>query len=122
MVVSPDRIKSAYETITSLPSYAMPSYLLTLNEPNYVYSYGDATSGTATNVVDPTTAAGLWPQLTSLFDPLGIKLIAPSAINCEGDPDCQNVQTAAGWLSAFQTVGCPNCCLIEHQPKKKNLV
>lgn len=116
MVVSPDRIKSAYETITSLPSYAMPSYLLTLNEPNYIYSSGDATSST-TNVVDSATAAGLWPQLTSLFDPLGIQLIAPSAINCEGDSDCQNVQTAAGWLSAFQTVGCLNFCLVEDQPK-----
>ncbi len=102
MVVSPDRIHSSYNTITLLPSYAMPAYLLTFNEPNYIYSYG--TSDDDTNVLDPATAAGLWPQLVSYFDPLGIKLIAPSAINCKGDPNCQNVPTAAGWLSAFQTV------------------
>ncbi|KAL0036824.1 hypothetical protein WJX77_000659 [Trebouxia sp. C0004] len=39
----------------------------------------------------------------SLFNPLGIKLIAPSAVNCGGDPNCHNVPTAAGWLSAIQT-------------------
>lgn len=100
MVVSPDHIHSSYNTITSLPSYAMPAYLLTFNEPNYIYSYG--TSDDDTNVLDPATAARLWPQLMNYFNPLGIKLIAPSAINCGGDPNCQNVPTAAGWLSAFQ--------------------
>ena len=61
----------------------------------------------STNIVDPATAASLWPQLMSYFDPLGIELIAPSAIDCEGDPNCHNVETAAGWLSAFQLVCSP---------------
>ncbi len=111
MVVSPDRIHSSYDTIRSLPSYAMPAYLLTFNEPNYIYSYG--TSNDDTNVLDPATAARLWPQLMNYFNPLGIKLIAPSAINCGGDPYCQNVPTAAGWLSAFQTVRLLPICFAE---------
>ncbi len=111
MLVSPDRIHSSYNTITSLSSYAMPAYLLTFNEPNYIYSYG--TSDDDRNVLDPATAARLWPQLMGYFDPLGIKLIAPSAINCEGDPNCQNVPTAAGWLSAFQTVSRVQICSAE---------
>lgn len=111
MVVSHDRIHSSYDTITSLPSYAMPAYLLTFNEPNYIYSYGMTDDDT--NVLDPATAARLWPQLMSHFNPLGIKLIAPSAINCGGDPNCQNVPTAAGWLSAFQTVRLLQICPAE---------
>lgn len=89
----------------------MPAYLLTFNEPNYIYSYGMTDDDT--NVLDPATAARLWPQLMSHFNPLGIKLIAPSAINCGGDPNCQNVPTAAGWLSAFQTVRLLQICPAE---------
>jgi len=92
-----DRIDSSYSNINALAT--KPQYLLTFNEPNYAFG-----GGTPTNVVDPVTAAGLWPQLLNYFDPLGIQLIAPSAIDCSGDPNCYNVETAAGWLSAFQSV------------------
>lgn len=99
MIFGSDRISSAYTAINRLPSYAKPSYLLTFNEPNY------ANAGVEdTNIMDPATAARLWPQLTSRFDPLGIQLIAPSPITCSGDPNCRNVGTAAGWLSEFQEV------------------
>ena len=92
-----DRIDSSYATISALAT--KPDYLLTFNEPNYAFG-----GGTPTNVVDPVTAAGLWPQITAYFDPLGIQLIAPSAIDCAGASGCANVETAAGWLSAFQDV------------------
>ncbi len=97
MVWGTDRIDSSYSNINGLAT--KPQYLLTFNEPNYAFG-----GGTPTNVVDPVTAARLWPQLMSYFDPLGIQLIAPSAIDCSGDPNCYNVETAAGWLSAFQSV------------------
>ena len=91
-----DRITTSYDAISALAS--KPDYLLTFNEPNFL------SGGGGSNVVDPATAAGLWPQLTGLFDPLGVQLIAPSPLDCTGDPSCRNVETAAGWLSAFQTV------------------
>lgn len=91
-----DRIDSSYSNINALAT--KPQYLLTFNEPNYAFG-----GGTPSNVVDPVTAAGLWPQLMNYFDPLGIQFIAPSAIDCSGDPNCYNVETAAGWLSAFQS-------------------
>ena len=96
MVWGTDRIQTSYAAITALAT--KPQYLLTFNEPNFL------SGGGSSNVVDPTTAASLWPQLTGLFDPLGVQLIAPSPIDCTGDPSCRNVDTAAGWLSAFQTV------------------
>ena len=99
MVFGSDRINSAYTAINRLPSYAKPSYLLTFNEPNY------ANGGVNdTNIMSPATAASLWPQLMSRFEPLGIQLLAPSAITCSGNPNCRNVGTAAGWLSEFQEV------------------
>ena len=99
MIFGSDRISSAYTAISRLPSYAKPAYLLTFNEPNY------ANGGIEdTNILDPATAASLWPQLRSRFDPLGIQLIAPSPITCSGDPNCRNVGTAAGWLTQFQQV------------------
>ncbi|DBA93211.1 TPA: target of Sbf [Trebouxia sp. C0005] len=96
MVWGTDRLDSSYSNINGLAT--KPQYLLTFNEPNYAFG-----GGTPTNVVDPVTAAGLWPQLMNYFDPLGIQFIAPSAIDCSGDPYCHNVETAAGWLSAFQS-------------------
>ena len=105
MVWGTDRITSAAANIDALST--KPQYLLTFNEPNYAYTFDGSVP---TNVVDPTTAAGLWPQLTSLFSPLGIQLIAPSAIDCSG-ANCYNVQTAAGWLSAFQSVSLLLTCL-----------
>ena len=95
-----DRIDSSYANIMALST--KPAYLLTFNEPNFAFG-----GGTPTNVVDPVTAAGLWPQITAYFDPLGIQLIAPSAIDCAGADGCANVGTAAGWLSAFQSVSQP---------------
>ena len=100
MVFGTDRIRGSYAAISSLPSYAKPSYLLTFNEPNYAHLGNDQ----STNIVDPATAASLWPQLMQRFDPMGIQLLAPSAITCTGDPNCRNVETAAGWLAAFQQV------------------
>lgn len=100
MVFGTDRIRSSYAAITALPKYAKPSFLLTFNEPNYAHLGNDM----STNIVDPATAASLWPQLLELFDPLGIQLIAPSPVNCAGDVNCRNVGTAAGWLTAFQEV------------------
>lgn len=102
MIFGTDRIKSGYAAITKLPSYALPSYLLTFNEPNYANM-----GNNATNIADPATAASLWPQLMDYFDPLGIQLLAPSAITCTGDPNCRNTETAAGWLAEFQAVGPP---------------
>lgn len=97
MVFGSDRIISAFTAINRLPSYAKPSYLLTFNEPNY------ANGGVEdTNIMEPATAASLWPQLMSRF--AGIRLVAPSAITCSGDPNCRNVGTAAGWLSDFRAV------------------
>ncbi|KAL3148572.1 hypothetical protein ABBQ38_014005 [Trebouxia sp. C0009 RCD-2024] len=98
MVFGTDRIRSSYAAITALPEYAKPSFLLTFNEPNYAHLANDISS----NIVDPATAASLWPQLLELFPPLGIQLVAPSPINCAGDVNCRNVGTAAGWLTAFQ--------------------
>ena len=106
MIFGTDRIRSGYAAISALPSYAKPAHLLTFNEPNYAHM---AVNGT--NIVDPATAASLWPQLTSRFDPLGIQLIAPSAITCSGDPNCRNVGTAAGWLSQFQSVRFETLCM-----------
>lgn len=100
MVFGTDRIRSSYAAITALPEYAKPSFLLTFNEPNYAHLANDISS----NIVDPATAASLWPQLLELFPPLGIQLVAPSPINCAGDVNCRNVGTAAGWLTAFQEV------------------
>nr|QOL01295.1 putative extracellular protein TR9_096 [Trebouxia lynnae] len=95
MVWGTDRIESAFGAISSLAT--KPQYLLTFNEPNYAFG-----GGTPSNVVDPVTAAGLWPQLMSTFGPLGIQFVAPSAIDCAGDGNCHNVGTAAGWLSQFR--------------------
>lgn len=100
MVWGTDRIDGAYSTISALAT--KPTYLMTFNEPNYAFG-----GGTPSNVVDPVTAAGLWPQLMSKFNPLGIQLIAPSPIHCAGDPNCHNVGTAAGWLSQFRDVSPP---------------
>lgn len=97
MVWGTDRIDGAYSTISALAT--KPTYLMTFNEPNYAFG-----GGSPSNVVDPVTAAGLWPELMSKFNPLGIQLIAPSAIDCAGDPNCHNVGTAAGWLSQFRDV------------------
>ena len=101
MVWGIDRLATSYTAITARPSYAKPAYVLTFNEPNYNYA---GTSPAPSNIVDPVSAAGLWPQLQAQYDPLGIGLIAPSPIDCAGDPKCQNVGTAIGWLSAFQSV------------------
>ena len=100
MVWGTDRIESAFGAISSLAT--KPQYLLTFNEPNYAFG-----GGTPSNVVDPVTAAGLWPQLMSTFGPLGIQFVAPSAIDCAGDGNCHNVGTAAGWLSQFRDVSYP---------------
>ena len=105
MVFGTDRIQSSYAAIAALPNYAKPAYLLTFNEPNYAH----LGNGKSTNIVDPATAASLWPQLTQRLTPLGIQLLAPSAITCSGDPNCRNVQTAAGWISAFQEVRALAC-------------
>ena len=102
MIWGTDRIQSGYAAITSRPSYAKPSYVLTFNEPNYAFG-----GGTPTNVVDPVTAANLWPQLIAQYDPLGIQLIAPSAIDCAGDGNCKNTGTAVGWLTTFRDVKPP---------------
>lgn len=107
MVFGTDRIRSAYAAITARPDYAKPSFVLTFNEPNYAHLGNDASS----NIVDPATAASLWPQLMAQYDPLGIQLIAPSPINCVGDVNCCNVGTAVGWLTAFQEVRFGHCCL-----------
>ncbi|KAA6419317.1 MAG: hypothetical protein FRX49_10716 [Trebouxia sp. A1-2] len=65
MVVSPDRIHSSYDTILSLPSYAMPAYLLTFNEPNYIYSYG--TSNDDTNALNNNVStSGAWDAIHAL--------------------------------------------------------
>ena len=100
MLFGIDRISSAYTAIKELPDYAKPACLLTFNEPNYAHLGNNA----STSIVDPATAANLWPQLMEQYDPLGIQLIAPSPINCIGDVNCRNVGTAAGWLTAFQEV------------------
>ena len=100
MVFGADRIDSSYAAITARPKYAKPAYLLTFNEPNFAHLGLDS----ASNVMDPATAASLWPQLLDQFSPLGIQLIAPSATTCVGDPNCRNVQTASAWLTAFQEV------------------
>ena len=113
MVWGTDRIDGAYSAISSLGT--KPSYLLTFNEPNYAFG-----GGTPSNVVDPVTAAGLWPELMSKFNPMGIQLIAPSAIDCAGDGNCHNVGTAAGWLSQFRDVGLPYLCLDLHRPASKS--
>ena len=99
MIWGTDRIDSGFASITALST--KPQYVLTFNEPNYAFG-----GGSPTNVVDPVTAAGLWPQIVNYATPLGIQLIAPSPIDCTGNPDCFNVGTAAGWLSAFQSVSC----------------
>lgn len=112
MVWGTDRIDSAYSTISALAT--KPKYLLTFNEPNYAFG-----GGSPSNVVDPVSAAKLWPQLMSKFNPLGIQLIAPSPIDCAGNPNCHNVGTAAAWLSQFRDVDSPTfisctCCLGHH--------
>lgn len=98
MVWGTDRIDSAYSAISALAT--KPTYLMTFNEPNYAFG-----GGSPSNLVDPATAAGLWPKLMSKFGPLGIKFIAPSPIDCAGDSNCHNVGTAAGWLTQFRDVG-----------------
>lgn len=100
MVWGTDRIDSSYAAISSLAN--KPPYLLTFNEPNYAFG-----GGSPSNIVDPVTAAGLWPRLMSKFVPMGIQLIAPSPIDCAGDGNCHNVGTAAGWLTQFRDVGSP---------------
>ncbi|KAL3150709.1 hypothetical protein ABBQ32_000496 [Trebouxia sp. C0010 RCD-2024] len=95
MVWGTDRIDSSYAAISSLAN--KPPYLLTFNEPNYAFG-----GGSPSNIVDPVTAAGLWPRLMSKFVPMGIQLIAPSPIDCAGDGNCHNVGTAAGWLTQFR--------------------
>lgn len=97
MIWGSDRIQSGYSTIMSLPAYAKPRYVMTFNEPNYAFG-----GGIPTNILSPQQAAALWPQITSLFYPQGIQLIAPSPIDCSGDPFCQNVETVTGWLDQFQ--------------------
>lgn len=107
MIWGTDRIQSGYAAITSRPSYAKPGYVLTFNEPNYAFG-----GGTPTNVVDPVTAANLWPQLIAQYDPLGIQLIAPSAIDCAGDGNCKNTGTAVGWLTTFRDVSLCSCLVL----------
>lgn len=101
MIWGSDRINSSYTTIIARPAYAKPAYMLTFNEPNYAYG-----GGTPSNINSPAQAAALWPQITSKFDPLGIQLLAPSAINCNlgGDPNCRYVGSITGWLNAFRKV------------------
>lgn len=111
MVWGTDRLDSSYAAITAKPSYAKPAYVLTFNEPNYAFG-----GGTPTNIVDPATAASLWPTLMSQYNPLGIGLIAPSAIDCAGDPNCRNTGTAAGWLTAFRDVS--HCLQLESHMHK----
>lgn len=70
-------------------------------EPNYAYG-----GGTPTNVNSPQQAAALWPYIVGNFTPLGIALLAPSAINCAlgTDANCRYVGTITGWLNQFRTV------------------
>ena len=112
MIWGTDRIQSGYASITALPS--PPAYVLTFNEPNYAFG-GGATI--PTNVVDPVTAAGLWPTLMAQYDPLGVGLIAPSAITCAGDSNCYNTGTQVGWLTLFRDVRhCLLLCCVDYMP------
>lgn len=97
MIWGSDRIQSGYDAIINRPDYAKLKYLMTFNEPNYAYG-----GGNPSNILSPQEAAALWPQITSLFDPLNIQLIAPSPIDCAGDDNCKNVGSVEDWLDQFR--------------------
>ena len=98
MIWGTDRIQSAYSTIMNRPDYAKPKYVMTFNEPNYAYD-----GGSPSNIATPKEAAALWPQITSLFAPLQIELIAPSPIDCSGNRFCRNQESMQEWLDSFRT-------------------
>ena len=100
MIWSSKRVDSTLSNILKMST--MPEAVITINEPNYV-------TGNSENIISPQEAAAIFPDIIQKYKKNhGMKIVAPSPIDCSGGPGCAGVSTAFEWLDQF-IAACPSC-------------